>query len=63
MPCLGMFLCVLLSIPILEVANSIEEEECELIDESEPYQSKDRKTGSGKASQGVSYQLALIERL
>ena len=50
-------------IPILEAANSIEEEKCELIDESEPYQSKDRKTGSGKASQGVSYQLALIGRL
>ena len=63
MPRLGMFLCILLSIPILEVANSIEEEECELNDESEPYQSKDRKTGSRKASQGVSYQLAVIGRL
>ena len=58
-----MFLCILLSIPILEVVNSNEEEECELIDESEPYQSKDRKTGSGKASHGVSYQLAVIRRL
>ena len=63
MPCLGMFLCILLPIPIPEVANSIEEEECELIDESEPYQSKDRETGSGKASQGVSYLLAVIGRL